>query len=69
MRVFSKKAYEFSRGEERVKVLPLQFTDIPDWATEDQMFKWAQADGDIEIVQSSQEEAKAEKTAYEKKKK
>ena len=69
MRVFSKKAFEFSRGEERVKVLPLQFSDIPDWAAEDQMFKWAQADGDIEIIQSPKEEAKVEKAANEKKKK
>ena len=69
MRVFSKKAFEFTRREmkdgvmvvaEQATTLPLSFCDLPDWAQNDPMFDWARADGDIEIIQNKSDEKKAE---------
>jgi len=64
MRIFSKKAYGFIKPgadkldktagimvPEVVRTTTGDFQDVPDWCSDDQMFKWAQADGDIEIIQ------------------
>lgn len=69
MRVFAKKALEFKRYEEKdgqkvvaekVTTTRLSFCDLPDWVKKDQMFKWASADGDIEIIQGRKDERAAE---------
>jgi hypothetical protein len=72
MRVFAKKAFEFSRREkkdgmmvvaEKATTLPLSFCDLPDWVANDPMFEWARADGDIEIIQNKADEKTSELTA------
>ncbi|HWQ41316.1 MAG TPA: hypothetical protein VN456_04695 [Desulfosporosinus sp.] len=69
MRVFAKKAFEFSRRElkdgmmvvaENATTIPLAFVDLPDWVETDPMFEWARADEDIEIIQSKADEKSAE---------
>jgi len=69
VRVFAKKALEFKRYEEKdgqkvvaekVTTTRLSFCDLPDWVKKDQMFKWASADGDIEIIQGRKDERAAE---------
>ncbi|WP_035213386.1 hypothetical protein [Desulfitobacterium hafniense] len=57
IRVFAKKAFEFSNGEVdakgvrvTAKTRPLDFAELPDWAEKDPLFGWAQADGDLEVI-------------------
>ncbi len=78
MRVFAKKAFEFTRRElkdgmmvvaEKATTLPLSFKDLPDWVTSDPMFDWARSDGDIEIIQNQADEKSAELGATSKGKK
>lgn len=63
MRVFAKKAFEFTRpvSGEKASVSPLVFTDVPDWVTKDTLFAWAKADGDIEVIQSTAKAKEVEK--------
>lgn len=77
MRIFSKKAFGFMKPgadkldktagimvPEVVRTLPGEFQDVPDWCADDQMFKWAQADGDIEVIQVvAQSAGKVDKAA------
>jgi len=72
MRVFAKKAFEFTQwGEkegqkvvvEKATTLPFSFCDLPDWVQYDPMFGWARKDGDIEIVQSKEDEKTIELNA------
>ena len=71
-RVFVKKSFEFVRREkkdgvmvvaESVTTSPLSFVDLPDWVVDDLMFGWARKDGDIEIMQSKEDEKTAELSA------
>jgi hypothetical protein len=62
MRIFAKKAFEFKNSEGgSVTTSPLSFADIPDWSTEDNMFKWALEDGDIELIADKKDETDIEK--------
>ncbi|GAB6170555.1 hypothetical protein JCM15765_03860 [Paradesulfitobacterium aromaticivorans] len=72
MRVFAKKAFEFTRREskdgqqvvaEKVTTSPLKFCDLPDWVQKDPMFAWARQDGDIELIQTAADQKNAELTA------
>lgn len=72
MRVFAKKAFQFTQYGEKdgMKVVvqtattsPLQFCDLPDWVDKDPMFGWAKADGDIELIQTKADEKEAELNA------
>ncbi len=72
MRVFAKKAFEFTRREEkdgqmvvaeRATTAPLSFVDLPGWVVTDQMFAWARQDGDIELIQNKADERAVELNA------
>lgn len=72
IRVFAKKAFKFNRHEkkdgqmvvaETATTIPFNFCNLPDWVQNDQMFKWAKADGDIEIMQNKEDEKVAELNA------
>ena len=65
MRIFTKKAFGFVKPDaghydkiagtivnEMVRTRVLDFCDVPDWVADDDMFKWAVADGDIEVIQT-----------------
>lgn len=64
MRIFAKKKFMFRQGDQSFMVDPLVFTSAPDWIKKDPMFKWAQVDGDIEVLDSKEDE-KAVETAIE----
>lgn len=63
-RIFTKKAFKFVNHEsgESVTTTPFAFADIPDWVKKDRMFDWGVSDGDIELIESKQEESNLEKT-------
>ncbi|WP_371378897.1 hypothetical protein [Sporomusa aerivorans] len=64
MRIYTKKSFEFKNvAGDKVVTQPLSFTDVPDWAAKDQIFKWGKEDGDIMVTETAKEEAAAEKTA------
>lgn len=69
-RIFTKKAFKFVNPEsgESVTTTPLSFVDVPEWAKEDSMFDWGVSDGDIELIESKQEELTLEKTGGKSKK-
>jgi hypothetical protein len=54
MRLIVKKALEFAHPKtgETVAASPLVIADVPEWVRDTQMFKWAKADGDIEILEA-----------------
>lgn len=69
MRVFAKKAFEFTKRElkdgmmvvaEKATTIPLAFKDLPDWVESDPLFGWARKDGDLEIIQSKADEKSVE---------
>ena len=71
MRVFTKVALEFIRYEgnrevEKARTSSLAFSDLPDWVKDDQTFKWALASGDLEVMQTKQDETAAEMSANKK---
>jgi len=72
VRVFSKRTFEFTRREEKDGLMAavevartgtLDFFDLPDWAVSDPLFKWAQQDGDIEVIFNKADEKEAELNA------
>lgn len=63
MRIFTKKSFEFKNSEGgSVTTAPLAFHTVPDWVAEDNMFKWGAADGDIEVIETKQDEKEVENT-------
>jgi hypothetical protein len=64
LRIFTRKAFKFVNHEsgESVTTTPLAFAEVPEWAKEDQMFDWGVTDGDIEIIESKQDESNLEKS-------
>ncbi|MHB9004718.1 MAG: hypothetical protein ACYC6C_11765 [Coriobacteriia bacterium] len=71
-RVFARKSFEFVRREkkdgvmvvaESVTTSPLSFVNLPDWVVNDPMYTWARNDGDIEVMQSREDEKVAELAA------
>jgi len=60
MRIFAKKAFKFINGGDSFTATPLAFSSAPDWIKTDNLYKWAVADGDIEVINSKQDEIKAE---------
>ncbi len=59
MRIFTKKAFELKDGNGgSVTTAPLAFHTIPDSCASDQMFKWAVADGSIEVIADKVQEKK-----------
>jgi len=61
MRIFTKKAFEFKNVDgSSVITAPLAFHDVPDGVKKDQMFKWAVADGDVEIIGSKKKQTALE---------
>jgi hypothetical protein len=64
MRIFTKKAFEFTNSEGgSVVTAPLSFHEVPDWCAGNQMFKWGKADGDIEVIGEEKKLTKAERIA------
>jgi hypothetical protein len=62
MRIFTKKAFEFTNSEGgSVVTAPLSFHTVPDWCSEDQMFKWGVTDEDIEVITDKAKQNKVEK--------
>lgn len=49
-RVFTKKCLEFKNREtgERVKTLPMEFCELPEWAVDDPLYQWSMTDGSLE---------------------
>jgi len=65
IRIFSKKAFEFTNPanvNEKYSVKALSFDTVPDYAKEDNLWKWALADGDLEIFEDVKAFVKPEKT-------
>ena len=61
-RIFTKKSFEFRNNEGGVVMTsPLAFHTVLDWCAEDQMFKWAVADGDIEVIADKSKQKQVEK--------
>jgi hypothetical protein len=69
MRIYSKKAFEFTRydkvnGEqipvEKATIKAKTFGSVPKWVMNDPMFAWAQKDGDIEIMATKAQQKKIE---------
>lgn len=62
MRIFTKKTFEFKDGNGgSVTTAPLAFHTVPDSCAEDQMFKWAVADGDVEVIADKSKQKQVEK--------
>lgn len=61
-RIFATKSFIFSNGEDEVKVKNHDWTEVPDWVTKTQLFKLAEIDGNIQIVQGKSEEKAIEET-------
>lgn len=69
MRIFSKKTFQFDHpaGTETAVIAQMQnFADVPDWVADSTMFKLAQADGDVEVINSTQDEKAAESSSDDK---
>jgi len=69
MKIYSNKAFAFKNpnvndniltmndaNEAEIKIVP-GFNTVPDFVTEDDMFKWAKADGDIQVFGASDDES------------
>ncbi|MEK8128670.1 hypothetical protein WMW72_12205 [Paenibacillus filicis] len=66
MRIFATKTYQFDHptgAEDGVVVQHQSFADVPEWVTKSLIFKLAQKDGSVEVLESKQDEAAAEKGA------
>jgi hypothetical protein len=63
MRIFSNKSFQFDdpTGEQlSVTVQHQAFADVPDWVVNSTMYKLADQDGDIMVINTSQDEIAAE---------
>jgi hypothetical protein len=65
MRIFSKKAFRFHHpaGAEEVPAVAIQsqsFADVPDWVADSAMFKLAQKDDAVTVIESKKDELTAE---------
>lgn len=64
MRIFTKKAFEFKNTEGGTFVTtPLSIEDAPDWIVADPLFGWAKEDGNLQVIESKQDEKKVENDA------
>ena len=61
-RIFATKSFIFSNGEHEVKVKNPDRTAVPAWVIKTQLFKLAEIDGNIQIVQGKSEEKAIEET-------
>jgi hypothetical protein len=61
MRVFSRKSLGFTNPDPDLKpgdpghmvcVSAGEFADVPEWVRKDDMFQWARAGGDIEVLET-----------------
>lgn len=66
-RIFATKSFLFSNGEDDIQVRNHQWIEVPDWVTKTPLFKLAEIDGTVQIVQSKAEEKAIEKTGKTKK--
>jgi hypothetical protein len=69
IRLFTKKVFEFSRhGVDNGKLVKIEsvttpvlgFVNVPDWAAQDNMYKWGVQDGSISVIGSLEQELKIE---------
>lgn len=63
MRIFSKKTFQFNHPVDHqihVTVQALAFEDVPDWVPDSMMYKLAEQDDDIMVINTPQDEIAAE---------
>lgn len=62
IRIFAAKSFLFSNGEEEVEVKNREMKEVPDWVADTQLFKLAEIDGNIQIMESKAVQKEVEKT-------
>lgn len=60
MRVMATKSLLFTQGEESVTVKNREIKDVPDWVAETMLFKLAQKDNTIQVIENKEQQKKAE---------
>ncbi|NFK78995.1 hypothetical protein FDA95_10330 [Clostridium botulinum] len=53
MRVFASKSYLFKQGEEGAPINNKEIKDMPDWIENTLLFKLAESDGSIQIIENN----------------
>lgn len=61
MRIFANKSFIFSNGEDEVEIKDHEFKDVPDWVAKTKLFKLAESDGSIQLIEGAKQEKKIEK--------
>ncbi|OHW63078.1 hypothetical protein EUAN_08620 [Andreesenia angusta] len=60
MRVMATRSLLFTRGEEEVKIKHHEIKDVPDWVAETMLFKLAQKDNTIQVIENKLQQKEAE---------
>lgn len=60
MRVLATKSLLFTQGEESVTIKNHEIKDVPDWVAETMLFKLAQKDGTIQVIENREQQKEAE---------
>lgn len=60
MRVMATKSLLFTRGEENVVIKHHEIKDVPDWVGETMLFKLAQKDNSIQVIENKTQQKEAE---------
>lgn len=53
MRIFASKSFLFQAGEEETSIRNHEIKDMPDWIAATTLFKLAENDGSIQVIENS----------------
>lgn len=61
MRLFASKSFLFLNGEEEASIKNQDMKDMPDWIAETKLYKLAETDGSIQVIENSSQQNAIEK--------